>query len=291
MASPHELKAVIHLNNSGVSLLKKRCYRQGMATLADAVSIMKVASGRCEEETLLLDGLCWNKQERQRQEDLSDQHNKINAMLQKADRCLSNPRPSKVEMTRGKRLILISDRDILLLGNSGSRTIESIVSTRTTNNQDQVLRLIQIDALDQYDHENYDLAVESAIALYNYGVAFTCLASLATTPAPLAEKLNTGALQMSQMSYSALLLRTTTKERNSSASCRGEEPSSSSSVGDDHRALWTTWLILRRLVTDNLGGSTRNQAHFHHHLLHVEEEIQAFQDLGVSLSAPASRAA
>ena len=41
-----EFKAAVHLNNTGVSLLKRRCYRQAMATLSDAIAILKAVSAR-----------------------------------------------------------------------------------------------------------------------------------------------------------------------------------------------------------------------------------------------------
>jgi hypothetical protein len=44
----YDFKAAFYLNNAGVSLLERRCYRQALKTLSDALSIMKAASSRLD---------------------------------------------------------------------------------------------------------------------------------------------------------------------------------------------------------------------------------------------------
>ena len=207
-----QIKAAVYLNNTGIHLLKNRCHRQGMETLADFVAIMTKNTGGC---TLGCSHLCSLKGE--------DSAVNIPDMLERGAKRLANPAPSKAQNWSCARVIIVSDKDSMLEG------------TRTCFKQNPIL--IRIDPIDDDDYRQENLAVMCSIALYNYAIAFSCLSSLSSSE-PFVEKLDAGAFHL-------LLMANTADELplNSSAAATTTKVWS-----PWNRALLMKWLILCRLV-------------------------------------------
>jgi hypothetical protein len=185
----YEFKAAVHLNNTGVSLLQRRCYRQAMKTLSDALSIMKAVSSRLDASSTEAPTL-------QGKEFSTD----IQGKLRDAAQRLASPRPSTAEMCKNISVQVLSD-------DSSPTAVEPSLlgeACDTGSPCSQVIYLIQMEPADFEVPNEKDAAYESSTILYNYGMAYRCLSSLSTS-IPFTPKLDNGAFQMFYLAYSTLL--------------------------------------------------------------------------------------
>jgi hypothetical protein len=172
--SVYELKAAAHLNNIAVSLILSRSFLKGMKTLSDAVSVIKDASSRLAQTHASSHGLAPILRRSRTQE-----------KLLKAGERLSNQEPFPVNKNT-HTIAVLSDEE------------------RPTLSLSNVKHLIRMDSFDFEDvlSEN-DLAVATSIIFYNFAISYRCLASLASTPMPYSKKLDSRALRLLHLAYSA----------------------------------------------------------------------------------------
>jgi hypothetical protein len=168
-------RAAIALNNMGVSLLERRAYRQGMETLKDAIFVMKrVFRPQSRNSTLGA---------------TSDSTCSTDIKIHRAVQRMANPQPVPSAM-----IIDVLSHGVASSHSSplGSILRESYSSSFTIP--------IRIEATDIESPEDIDPDLESAIMLYNFGLAHICMAKLAKSPMKLRE----GALKLFNMAYSII---------------------------------------------------------------------------------------
>jgi hypothetical protein len=176
--SIYELKAAAHLNNTAISLILSRSYLKGTKTLSDAVSIIKDASSRQAQTQA--------GSQAQTAQVLPGNENfaAIQERLRTAAERLSNPEPFPVNKIPNIAVLSGEERPTFSLSN--------------------VKHLIRMDSFEFEDvlSEN-DLAVATSIIFYNFAISYRCLASLASTPMPYSKKLDSRALRLLHLAYSA----------------------------------------------------------------------------------------
>jgi hypothetical protein len=193
-------RAAISLNNTGVTLLQRRCYRQGIATLLDAVVAMSSASRRINQrEDCPNDG-----------PPSSRETPCIETMIHQAAKRLAKSEPSVDRNT-------VSQYDFQVLSDCGNPFIlqeypHHNLSTSTPNNPSPAAPttgfnnnpafLLRIEAL------NYEASTEhnfqASIILQNFGVANRVLAGL-TDDLTSKHELHVGAMHVFISSYSILM--------------------------------------------------------------------------------------
>jgi tetratricopeptide (TPR) repeat protein len=168
-------RAAIALNNMGVSLLEQRAYRQGMETLKDAIFVMKLVFRPQSRNSGL--GAA------------SDSTSSTDMKIHRAVQRMANPKPvpSAVIIDVVSHGVASSHCSPL-----GSILHESSSSSCTV--------AIRIEATDLDCPEDRDPDLESAMMLYNFGLAHLCMAKLAKSPMKLQE----GALKLFNMAYSII---------------------------------------------------------------------------------------
>jgi hypothetical protein len=168
-------RAAIALNNMGVSLLDQRAYRQGMETLKDAIFVMKRVF-RPQSRNSSLDAT-------------SDSTSSTDIKIHRAVQRMANPQPISFTMITD-----VLSHDVASPHSSplGSILRESSSSSFTIP--------IRIEATDIDCPEDRDPDLESALMLYNFGLAHLCMAKLAKSPMKLRE----GALKLFNMAYSII---------------------------------------------------------------------------------------
>jgi hypothetical protein len=140
--------AAIVLNNIGVDLLERRCYKQALATLVDATNIMQAVLRR------LLSSETNDKLD-------------VEAIIQRANRCRANP--TAIESNSYYRIVNLADdySGILMEEDNGSSSLrESIYPIRIYD--------VNFDAYSPGCLS--DPEMQSAILLHNMGLAHLCLA-------------------------------------------------------------------------------------------------------------------
>jgi hypothetical protein len=175
-----EHRAAISLNNTGVALLQRRCYRQGFATLNDAVAAMSSVSRRINQQ----DGGLNDGGHSPRETHCMD------TMLYEAAKRLAKPEPS----TDGQY-------DLQVL--SGSENPAVLASA--TDFSCKRAFLLQIESLDWEAasiENSYDL--QASMILQNLGIAYRCMGSL-TDDASAKINFYIGAMHLFALSYSVLL--------------------------------------------------------------------------------------
>jgi hypothetical protein len=196
-----EHRAAISLNNTGVTLLQRGCYRQGIATLRDAVIAMSSASRRIldQQEGCTNDG-----------GDSSRETPCMNVMIQQAAKCLAKPEPSVDRNTVSQYdLQVLSDcENPSVLQGYPHRNISTSTPTTpsptdpTTGFNNNPAFLLRIEAL------NYEATTEhnfqASIILQNFGVANRVLAGL-TDDLTSKHELHVGAMHVFISSYSILM--------------------------------------------------------------------------------------
>jgi hypothetical protein len=160
MSSPQSLtqehRAAIVLNNMGVSLLERRAYTQGMETLKDAIFLMK----RVFRPTASSSSFDTNK--------ISSSY--ADVKLRRAIKRMASPKPvpSSVNV------------DVIFHDGSLSETLRG-------NSSSPYTCPIRIEADDIDYQEDRDPDLESAVMLYNFGIAHICLSKLSKKPSKLQE--------------------------------------------------------------------------------------------------------
>jgi hypothetical protein len=165
-------RAAIALNNMGVSLLKRRAYRQGMETLKDAIFVM---------ERVLRPPLISS----QRVGETPNSTSYAEAKVHRASKRMANPQP----IPSAGGIDVVSQCAIF-----SHRSCSGSLLHRASSS------LLRIEATDLVSREDRDSDLESSIMLYNFGLAHLCMAKLAKTPIKLQE----GALKLFNMAYSIL---------------------------------------------------------------------------------------
>jgi hypothetical protein len=170
----HEYKAAVALNNMGVTLLQRRCLKDAMDTLKDAITIMKS---------------CFRPQGNNYQAECLD----IDLKMQRASKrmAISCQNPSSICMD-------IFYRDGCDIQPSMIRSLinKGVVSSIPPAS-------VKIDSIDFEGLEDRDLDLESALMLYNFGIAHYCMSQIARSPAS-ANMLRTGALKLYSMAKTVL---------------------------------------------------------------------------------------
>jgi len=139
----------IALNNAGVSLLRRHCYRQANDAFNDALKVMRDLSTPC--------------QARQHSSDL------LNSMLQKAySDVFESQRYSQTDDATFRIVTEEESTDVIVAGMQQP----SYMAFSTI-----FLIRIELEGKSIQECQSEDLDVQSAIILYNYGVVYKCLAS------------------------------------------------------------------------------------------------------------------
>jgi hypothetical protein len=168
----YDLKAVAHLNNTGVCLVQRHCYLQAMRTFRDALSITKL--------------MCSNECRIPAQEHAIGLQEKMREAAQR----LSNPKP----LMGAKKISLevLSDSEspaIFYLGNSHSLV--------------KVAYLVRMEPGVFKTPSKKDVAIASSIILYNQGISYRCMNL--HRPDQYTETRDQAALRVFRIAHSALL--------------------------------------------------------------------------------------
>jgi hypothetical protein len=223
MMSLYEFKAAVHLNNTGVALLQRRCYSQAIETLRDAVAIMKIVCARSEglQAPVFLQG-----------KECSGADIPIN--LHEAAQRMANPQASTVEVPVKVSLQALSDDSglqALLEGLTAISPLQDVQmgSLALTSN---VAHFLRIEPADFEIPSEKDAVIVSSVIIYNFGMAYRCISSFSTA---CKGKLNDGVFHMFHLGYSILTSRSTLEQYDTN------------SVQFD-RIQFVTLLLLRNLV-------------------------------------------
>jgi hypothetical protein len=209
-----EHRAAISLNNTGVTLLQRRCYQQGFRTLRDAIGAMSAASHRIQQqhgstgdgnsssrETLCMEAMLNQAEKRLAKPEPSVDRNAVSQYdLQVISECehpavlldyphhnVSTPSPS------------LHDQDTIT---HVSPFTPSTAPMADFN--DKRAYLLRIEALDYDASSGHNFDLQSSIILQNFGMAHRCMAGLsdvASTNAHLQLRAN----RIFTMSYSLLM--------------------------------------------------------------------------------------
>lgn len=136
--SIYEYRAAVHLNNTGVLLLDKRCYRLAMATFYDSITVMN--------ETLL------QGDHKARFFDPTRTRQDIEQKLHRAAQCQPNPNPSSSSMATDLAINIISDDESALAVASAFCSSEDITcqySTGLVANSKIIMNLVQMEPQEQ----------------------------------------------------------------------------------------------------------------------------------------------
>lgn len=179
----NEIKAAIHLNNVGVTLLQRFHYRQAVMTLNDAVEVIKYVSLKDEQTT----GKTTYVQP-------------INILPMDIE--------SKVKAAEERMFVVdSSDRSKhntpVLTTLSDDTELHTLIGLR--NPFTHLVRM-EPSISDLLAMQEKGIAVESSTILYNYGVAYLCLAGISQT-ALMNDGNNfcLGAYRMFHLSYATLM--------------------------------------------------------------------------------------
>lgn len=259
MSSPtYEFQAAVYLNNTGVSLLTKRCYQQAMETFCDAISVIKEATPQIGQEQSILQ---------------TSMQEKILHKLHKAAQRLSNPSPCTATMVNDVAIQVISDDEGALAGATASLLKENAVSSDASATDPNILRnktvylvcMEPVSSQDMVDH-----SVEVAICLYNYGQAYSCLSELESS-APYATSLREGARQLLHIALASLTSSQTLVCREHTT-CTANGHGSCSSQHALNRAVLMTAMTLRPLL---LGLATEATLAHHEHVLYYKQKFRS----------------
>jgi len=209
-------KAAVHLNNTAITLLQKRCYRQAAETLIDAVAVMKDASSQPNvNENTPKERLSLSPSIDTNDQDTTDF---LQQKLTKAAQRLSSLEPSTLGMETLIQLHVMSDDEHpsvvkhyralqtkIVIGKQDRNALPSSSEASSFS----VMPIAYILRMEPPDFETpleQNIDIESAIILYNYGVALQCLSTLPQT-AEATEKLHAASYHLFELAYSSLLSR------------------------------------------------------------------------------------
>jgi hypothetical protein len=249
----YELRAADHLNNTGVSLLQRSCYRQAVLTFADAMSLIKIASSRPIEVYASYQGIAPVQ--------LREEYfNEIQIKLRKAAQRLANPIPSTVDISDEITIKVVSDDESPTTFYRGCLT--------------NAAHLLRVEPVESEAPSKHDLAVQSSVLLYNYGIAYRCLSSLSASVEDM-KKLDHGALHLFNLSFSAL------PSRSCLSGCYIEAKIPRIKLG--------ALLVLRHLVDlSHRLGFESERAEYSRRLILLCDEISRLEAIEGELSVPAA---
>ena len=157
-------RSSVYLNNAAVFLLERRCYRQAMETLCDAMSVMKDTVLLVEQKRIL-DPIASQKD--------------IAHKLHKAAQRLSSPKPSSASMANDFIVKVIPDDESALVAANLFYSRVCLMRDHSTSlftRSKAVTYLVRMEPREQQEVSHY--AVDAAICVYNYGQAYKCLSEL-----------------------------------------------------------------------------------------------------------------
>jgi hypothetical protein len=145
-----DYNAAIALNNIGVDLLERRCYKQAAITLLDAISVMKAVMRRLSASAV----------------SESNDRLAVEAMIQRANRVKARPTP--MESKSYYRIVNLADNysDILVEEQHDGSSRETIFPIRIDD--------VSYDACSPGCLNDRD--IQCAILLHNLGLANLCVA-------------------------------------------------------------------------------------------------------------------
>jgi len=179
-----ETKAAVHLNNVGIELLVRGCHRQALETFQDAVKVMQLSPNILRPPTN-------GKNACLTQPATLEDHNRliqIKEMLHKSARQLVTTQGGQGNATT--LTVVSDDHDPFLIA------FEALSLTTTY--------LIRIESIKDESETTDDVAVRTAIILYNYGTSYHILANHTSLPAHRTQ-LQLGVLQMLRLSFQTLM--------------------------------------------------------------------------------------
>jgi len=190
-------KAVVYLNNAGVSLLRCGDLRQAIETFADALAAAKLA---CRTK---------NTQNDSSPTDFT-QHDSIDIslILEKAYHRLSHPKPS-TQRSAVTLEVISDDENPAWIQCRCLDVEEKKESSMDIGGGNFVIHTehLTVEVLSEED-----MAIQCSVISYNYGVACLCL-STHPTSRPIVDKLYTGALKMFELAFSTLTSYHLTKDK------------------------------------------------------------------------------
>jgi hypothetical protein len=276
-----EHRAAISLNNTGVTLLQRRCYQQGFRTLRDAVGAMSAASHRIQQQHGSTGD--WNSSSR---ETLC-----VEAMLHEAEKRLAKPEPSVDRNVASKYydLQIISEwehpaalldyphHDVSTPSPSldHHHTITHVApftppTAPMADFNDKRAYLLRIEALDYEASVGHNLDLQISIILQNFGMAHRCMAGL-TDVASTNAHLQLGANRIFTMSYSLLM-----------TSCEESHLNGNLDDTELQRFGLLKTLILQNLVElSNLLGFHRQVFEYNSRLENIQNSARCMQDLSL----------
>jgi len=213
----YHFKAAVHLNNTALTLMQKRCYRQAAETLIDAVAVLKEASclSVFKQDTSL-------EVSSRPSEIKSNEENTVDSLkekLTKASQRVSKPEPCTPEQDALIHLHVISDDEHPSAVKHYGAQQAKILSDKHEHNAypssyevlsfHMMMNIAHVLRMEPADFEvpsEQDIDIESAVILYNYGVALQCLSTLPQT-SEATEKLHVGSFHLFELAYSSLSSR------------------------------------------------------------------------------------
>jgi hypothetical protein len=179
-------RSAVALNNIGVSLLEKRCYQQAMATLKDAVTVLKIGFKSRSDTTELSE------------EDTSFD---VKGMLSRATKRLARPKPSVAVGKAPIRLSVQSNSDMHAAANLAIEQGPTLT----------VVYAVRIDEIEFDTVLDRNPDTESSITLLNFAISYLFM-SRVTGCAGMSRSLRCGALKIFVASHSILEACQTTCE-------------------------------------------------------------------------------
>jgi len=173
-------KAAIALNNMGVTLLERQQHAESIAAFRDAVHVLRDVH--------------------QRESGLST--SEIQTILQRACHDVSVSSISKVSVQWTNQNPQLSTSPEIHPRSISEDGIEDAIrqTFETKENQTPLLALaIRLEPSTSYSHNNYWNGPEIAILLYNFGLAYSCMASV-TSDAPDSIEFKEGAHKLFHLS-------------------------------------------------------------------------------------------
>jgi hypothetical protein len=171
-----DYRGAIALNNMGVSLLEQRAYRQGLDTLKDSIVLMKRVFH--QQSTPLPSTMPMYST------------SNVDAKVEQANKRMANPQAAPSVLSIG---VVSYDGPSFY-----HSTIDSVLKVGSASPFAFVP--IRIETADFDTQEDQDHEMESAILLYNLGIAHLCVSKLANSP----DKPQELALSLFNLSYTII---------------------------------------------------------------------------------------
>jgi hypothetical protein len=147
-SSGTKLQAIVALNNTGVSLLRRHLFRQALDTFTDAMKLFHASFSSSAE-------ICCDSSEG------------FDQAMQNARQRLSLPSPAQLSCPR---VVVVSNED------NPSTVYTTLLDERPSN---KIFFCIAMDSVDCEEKRSLDL--KAAILLFNTGAASSCLSTRATS--------------------------------------------------------------------------------------------------------------